>query len=351
MKGRVLVVGPKLVMKWTENIDFAFKNLDFKTDVFFAFQKPLYLKFLKFLWKSFGRVFQKHSIFPLYLKLYNKSLLKKLTESDYDYVFLIQKPLQNNVRKLIKKKNPQCKIIYWWGDIISHEAGKQIKKSFEFADLIALSYYNDYLAYKKKFPKQHFFYFPFGFSRTNHLTRKPTKNEFLKYNCDILFIGQYYPERAEALEFIISEFPKLSIKIYGRGWNRYKNKILSPYIKKTKLISLKSTLIMYQCARFCVNIHHKKSNNGFNMRFYEIPSSKSLQITEYQTAIEYTSLKECIIYFKDYSDLKTKLGYFLVNDDKCNAMKEKAFINAVNYEKYENRLIKLLYKCNNIAKN
>ena len=332
----ILVLGPNSNMRWPELLTDACQTLGIQADILYCYQKPWYLRLLK----PFSKFFQasEHTqLFSGYRWLYRRQLKRTLSQHQPDILVFIQRELPDDILDAYKQQHPTARYYYWWGDIIPETKWPQIIDAGKIADGILISYYGSYRAAKDKLIKAKPIYFPFAYSPTRHALPPISEDELVQFRCDLLFVGAYYPERAAIMEHIIDAIPAITLQIRGVGWDKYQGK-LKPYIHGTTLVTLADTLKMYHCATLSLNIHHKATQNGFNMRFFEIPAAGGLQITEWQPAIERTALANCTVTFKTHEELIDKITYFLTHHDERTQLRTRSQLQCHLHETYENRL-------------
>jgi len=240
---------------------------------------------------------------------------------------------------------PECKVIQWQGDVFRTKYDENLKEASKIIDLYCISYYGDYLEYKALYPDTKAFYFPFAYSEVFNREPAIIERDIRKYRCDLIFIGTYYPERGDILNYIAEQLPDLNIKIIGKAWQKCPHRRLKPFIQKTRSISLKETLKAYKCATLSLNIHHRDTKDGFNMRFYEICGVGGIQITEWQPALQLTRLADSVITFRTHEELIEKIKAALNDPEQCAHLSKIARDNCRLYESYNERAKSLLSAC------
>lgn len=99
-----------------------------------------------------------------------------------------------------------------------------------------------------------------------------------EFRCDVAFVGQWRPEREQAVAALLSELPGISLKIWGPDWGRrtHNHSILRAWQKR----SLYGRDFAQAAASCKVNLNIIDDTNypAANMRFFEIPCAGGLQV-------------------------------------------------------------------------
>lgn len=172
------------------------------------------------------------------------------------------------------------------------------------------------------------------------------KNEINK-DIDILFIGSLYESRKEMFERLSKDFKDLNICVYGKYTDIKNPKSYFKYINKDIKRTFKNSYVasnevndLYSRAKICINLHHEQSKDGCNPRFYEILASGAFQIVDYNEYI-INNYGDKIDNFKTYDELKSKIEFYLKNEDE----RKKSILNykeIVENNYFENRIDTLL---------
>jgi hypothetical protein len=279
---KVFIDGPQWAGMWTEISADEFQNLGWETQIFYNNKK-----------KAKARFFSKLNKFlPAtkagldWEKFQQQDLLAEFTKYHFDLYFSIQGKIDSAFLKLIKGQNPQIKTAYWLGDVLVDAAKRRFDSLKEASssgalDALLVSYKGTYQELiNQGFKNVH--YFPFGYSKTFHQVGEITTEERRRYTCQVSFVGTHYPERAEIIHYLNQHLSE-PVQVWGRGWQ-------GSGIKSKGRLSLQESLKVYACSKISLNIHHHLTDNGFNMKFYEIPAAGGFQICDWQEELARTPL-------------------------------------------------------------
>lgn len=145
---------------------------------------------------------------------------------------------------------------------------------------------------------------------------------------NVVFVGSYYPRRAN----ILSAISEKGLKIWGRSWG-------IPWIKPSLRASVikepafgRKYVDIMNMAKIVVNIHHRsdfQAAGKFNMRTFEAAGCGTFQLIDKIEGIEslFVPNRE-IVGFKGAEDLKDLVEYYLdakeSRDDIGRAARERA---------------------------
>jgi spore maturation protein CgeB len=164
------------------------------------------------------------------------------------------------------------------------------------------------------------------------------------FNFDIGFVGGWRPEREAVLSKVIKNFPFIKIAIYGPYWKREcKNTKLLPYILGSGLYE-KELSRFFQTTKINLNIIDDTNYPSANMRFFEIPISKGLQLSS--KCPEFSEIiknKEHVLYFDNESEMIQQINWVLENEELAQKIRYDAFKLVSTDHLYKNR-IKEIFK-------
>jgi spore maturation protein CgeB len=127
--------------------------------------------------------------------------------------------------------------------------------------------------------------------------------------CDICFVGAWYPER----EPILLALKDRGLKVFGwPGWQKTPLKdVYGGVLTPGQFAAL------YRTAKICLNINLQPPVHGVNLKTFEIPAAGGFQITDYRKDLDslFEEGKE-IVTFKDIEDLQAKITYYLEHEDE-----------------------------------
>ena len=164
---------------------------------------------------------------------------------------------------------------------------------------------------------------------------KPAK---IKKNIDFSFIGTLFQSRQLQLLKLVKK--NISIKIWG--WIP-PGTTLHPDLKTSYQGEAwgKKVVEIYQRSKIALNLVPGHMTDGGNLRTFEIPACKSLQIINKACPNYYQENKQIIIY-KSASDLKNKLEFYLSHPQKRKIIANAGYQKTINHHTFEHRFAKLL---------
>lgn len=171
--------------------------------------------------------------------------------------------------------------------------------------------------------------------------------DYAKYNCNLGFAGASYGIKAEGAyrAGILSQISKYGLKIWGdSGWKNYVAKYypnLSNAYEGDRL-NFDELNKLYQITKININLPNPQCLTTFQQRTFEIAAAKGFQIVDYRPDLEKYFADDEIVTFKNISELKKKIKYFLKYPEKRKLYIEKAFERVKNNHTYEERVQNIL---------
>jgi len=236
---------------------------------------------------------------------YRKQLYRQLDRFRPDVLFSIQGKVDAETVNRLREKSPQLRVIFWWGDILTDQALESIKRAAGFSERILVSYKGSYEKLKPVYPDQ-LLYFPFGVSERFHRPELSASDRE-RFTADVSFVGTCYPERCKLIRYLNGRLDT-PVQVWGRGWRHCRG------ISRKGPLSLQDSLKVHACSRISLNLHHGATDNGFNMKFYEIPAAGGFQICDWQAAMDETQLGMQTISCRDLPGFAEKTRYYLAHE-------------------------------------
>lgn len=268
-------------------------------------------------------------------KRIRQNLNQKLSANHYDLFLSIQGKVTREDILSLKKMNPRIKVIYWWGDILISAARMKIQNIHDVVDYLLISYRGDYQSLENE-GIQNLYYFPFACSEKFHSQPPVDEDDLKKYASKVSFVGTFYPERGELIKFLNANLTE-PVKVWGRSWNK------CPEVASAGRLTMKETLKVHRSSDISLNIHHNRTNNGFNMKFYEIPAAGGFQIVDWQPELNNLKYGAVVCSFKNKDELLQKIQYFLKNEKERARLKtegQKLILAENSYIKQFETLLK-----------
>jgi spore maturation protein CgeB len=150
-------------------------------------------------------------------------------------------------------------------------------------------------------------YFPFGVSERFHRPEL-SAGDRERFTADVSFVGTCYPERCRLIRHLNKQLDT-PVQVWGRGWRHCRG------IRSKGPLSLQDSLKVHASSRISLNLHHRETDNGFNMKFYEIPAAGGFQICDWQAAMEETLLGKETVSCRDLPGFTEKIRYYLAHEE------------------------------------
>lgn len=153
-----------------------------------------------------------------------------------------------------------------------------------------------------------------------------------EYEADVSFVGQPYPRRVQYLKSL-TEF---DLAIYGPGWE---DTVLADY-HRGEAWGEELFKAIYS-SDISINVHHRAMLSGGNMRLFEIPAAKTLQIAD-ACEDEWFIDGEEIILVDTPEKLRESVAYYLDASDEREQIAEAGYERAVAEHTYYDRMQSLV---------
>ncbi len=182
---------------------------------------------------------------------------------------------------------------------------------------------------------------PFACDPDVHKPSAVSAEDRKKYGHDIVFVGSYYPNRAELFESI----KDFDFAVWGPGWEK-----ASCFLKKHIVASLglkyEEWLKIYSSAKIVVMAHYQDGKNPCyqaSPRVYEALACGSFLLCDRQKdALSLFEEGKHLAVYDNSSDLKEKAEYYLSNNDERIKIAAEGREKAVNQHTYQLRIKKML---------
>jgi spore maturation protein CgeB len=265
---------------------------------------------------------------------YQPQLFQAMHGAGWDMLFSIQGRVQAETIHRLRRVSPGLRVVYWWGDIVTDQASRRIAEAKEFSDRILVSYRGAY----EKLRAVHgdkVVYFPFGVSPRFHQVEELSRRDRQRYTAEVAFVGTCYPERYELLRYLNARLGN-PIRVWGRGWRHCRG------VRANGPLPLADALKVYACSGISLNLHHRDTDNGCNMKFFEIPAAGGFQICDWQAVMEETALGIQTVSCRSPAEFAEKISHYLACPQERQRIGERTAALAYTHETYQARFGRLM---------
>ncbi len=196
-----------------------------------------------------------------------------------------------------------------------------------------------------------------------HFPAPPAK----KYQCDVVFLGAWMPDKREAFaQLLFPLMKKYRVRLYGPNWT-LKDKALrtaafiarkfgmagvNQRLQRARLtIPVEEENQLYSSAKICINIHergeHIKSHVILNERTFKIPACGGFEVCDFVPPLRNYFTEEEMAMADEKSgdwiaDWFKKINYYMAHDAERKAMQARGTARAHRDHMYVNRVRQLL---------
>jgi spore maturation protein CgeB len=229
-------------------------------------------------------------------------------------------------------------MVFWWGDILTPPGRQNIEQAAGWADRLLVSYRGIHDRLAPGFGDR-LLYFPFAAAPGFHTPEPLTGAGRSRLAAEVAFVGTCYPERCELVRYLNARLDE-PVRVWGRGWRRCRG------VRGRGALDLADAIRVYANARVTINLHHHDTDNGCNMKFYEIPAAGGYQVCDWQPVLQDTRLGRLTTACRTPEQFLDRIRHALRNPAQRNDLAGRAQAEVLANETYENRftnLFKQLY--------
>lgn len=153
------------------------------------------------------------------------------------------------------------------------------------------------------------------------------------------FVGSYYPNRDELLRAIVEpEWKGIIIGDFRRSAYEEVRKL-----NTQQQVPVSQVNELYNTTQININIHHKQSIEGLNVRTFEIQGSGNLQLVERQkVAAELFRDEENILLYDSIEEFRDKMRFYLTHPETQQRLRSGAYENALQTHTWKHRMEELM---------
>lgn len=281
---------------------------------------------------------------PLYVSSYNNVIISRFYTFTPDLVLVYKgafvKP--ETVHQMQNTVNVVC----FYPDVSFHTHGGLLHKTLPLYSKVFTTKTFGIKDMEEQLGQKNGVFIPHGFDPEVH--RKLDVNSSLTkaYACDASFIGTWSPSKEKYLSKLMEAIPHLNLKIWGNQWERagasLQNQIQYSAIEGD-LYALAIQASKINIALLSEQVKGASSGDKITSRTFHIPASGGFMLHQFSDEIdEYFIPEEEMVLFRDAEDLINLIGYYLVEDDKREAILERGFKRALRDHSIDNRASQVL---------
>jgi spore maturation protein CgeB len=326
---KIFVEGPHWSGMWTEIIADSLQRAGHHVGVSYHNRKTLHDRLVlagKTLIPGVNRK-------TAWVQRHRKQLLEAMSHEQWDVLLSIQGTVDQQTVQQCRRHSPGLKVFYWWGDILTDQAQSRISQAAAFSEQLLVSGKGTFdrlsLVYQDQLR-----YFPFGVAHRFHTVGNISAHDRQRFSAEVAFVGTCYPERCELIRHLNTQldFP---VRVWGRGWRHCKG------VRSHGALSLADSLKVHACSRISLNLHHADTDNGCNMKYYEIPAAGGFQICDWQPLLQETALGRQTIACRSLAEFAEKIHYYLAHEQERQQRVAATCETVFTTEDYPSRLAEI----------
>jgi len=164
-------------------------------------------------------------------------------------------------------------------------------------------------------------------------------DDWAQFKCDIAFVGNGSPERAEMLRHLVG----FDLAIWGNWKLLEKDDPLLSKIRGFQLGGQNYAKVM-RCCKIAINVLNTHNRFGSNTRTFEAAGLGALLLTEYtqEQAEDLFKEDEEIICYRSPEDLQQKVCYYLAHPEKAEQIARAGQVRTLREHTLEHRLKRIV---------
>ncbi|VAX27369.1 Two-component response regulator W [hydrothermal vent metagenome] len=278
----------------------------------------------------------------MFINFVSETVIARCGEIKPDLVFaLAQAPLtESSLQKLMDSKIPTA---FWFvEDFRVMDYWQRVAPFYDYFFTIQKGQFFESL---RGIGVKNFSSLPLAAAMDIHEKKELSGDELKIYGSDVSFVGAGYYNRRKFFEGLLD----FDFRIWGNEWNL--NSPLGRCIQRSgERMDTEDIVKIFTASKINVNLHSSTYHEGVNPygdfvnpRTFEISSCEGFQLVDARTEIqELFKVGEEIVCFKDLSDLRRKIRYYLNNPDERKAIAGRAMERVKKDHTYELRMKEML---------
>ncbi|MCC6544053.1 MAG: glycosyltransferase [Nitrospirae bacterium] len=288
-----------------------------------------------------GEKAHQNQLRSMFISFLSEAAIARCAEFKPDLVFaLAQAPLtEGSLQKLKENRIPTA---FWFvEDFRFMNYWERIAPLYDYFFTIQRDQFFDKLDASGV---RNYSYLPMAASQEVHRRLYLTKEEIDTYGSDISFVGAGYHNR----RFFFSGLLDFDLKIWGSEWD-VGLPLLRHIQRGGEWIDTEETVKIFNASKININIHSSTYHEGVNPhgdfvnpRTFEIAACGSFQLVDCRSnLLELFNMDEEIICFKDLTDARRKINYYLENHEEMAAIAQRGMERVIKEHTYEHRMEKM----------
>lgn len=294
-----------------------------------------------------GRLFNKFVPVETWSRKANREMVLEADKfKPHVFVVVGQNPVQVGALAQIRAMS-DLRAVFIWPDTLVN-LNHNVVVSLPLYDLIA-TYSCSTVPLFERLGAKRTEWIPLGADPHMHLL--PDTASQLEY--DVSFIGQWRPEREEAISAIMAGLPGMSIKIWGSDWKRRSSNSIIINAWQGRPLYEKEFAQVVASSKINLNIIDDTNYPAANMRFFEIPCACGVQVCSPCPEMETTFRHgETIFYYSKLDELPGLIFSLLNNEplrQKVARQAHELVIGEHTYRHRAHKILGLLGTCNKVS--
>jgi len=221
--------------------------------------------------------------------------------------------------------------VFWWGDILTDRGRARVTAIAPLVDTVLLSYRGD-LGSLAAAGLSNIELFLFGVSPRYHLQARDSKRAI---EHEVVLVGTCYPERCAAIE-ALNRHLEMPVAVWGRSWRR------CAQARARGPLALGQAQRVHATSRIALNIHHRDTRDGVNMKYFEIPAAGALQIVDHQPLMDEPLGDRGVVSYRTKDELVERVRYYLNHEEERAERAAEMHRRVLDADCYAPRLARLL---------
>ena len=261
---------------------------------------------------------------------HRRQLLEAMAHDRWDVLLSIQGMVDQQTVAQCRQQSPGLRVFFWWGDILTAQAQTRISQAAGFSERLLVSGKGTFDKLSPSYEEQ-LRYLPFGAAHRFHVVDNISASDRERFKARVAFVGTCYPERCELIRYLNTQLDT-PVSVWGRGWRHCKG------VHSKGPLSLADSLKVHACSSISLNLHHAATDNGCNMKYYEIPAAGGFQICDWQPLLAETILGRQTVTCHSPAEFAEKTSYYLAHELERRQIAVATSQTVFTTENYPSRL-------------